>query len=69
MLCVKFIEVVMQARPKALFRVLFHKDARLRDAMRWYTRIGRNVWFWELYHFFFVTQRSKKTIKLEEFWE
>ena len=68
-LCVKFIELVLQARPAALFRVLFHRDARLRDAMRWYTRIGRRVWFWELYQFFFVTQRATKTITLEEFWE
>jgi len=68
-LCVKFIEVVMQARPKALFRTFFHKDARLRDAMRWYARIGRRVWFWELYQFFFVTKRIKTKITLEESWE
>ena len=68
-LCIKFIEVVMQARPKALFRTFFHNDTRLRDAMRWYTRIGRRVWFWELYQFFFVTQRTGKTIPLETFWE
>ena len=68
-LCVKFIEVVMQARPKALFRTFFQRDARLRDAMRWYTRIGRRVWFWELYQFFFVTKRTKETITLGEFWE
>jgi anaerobic magnesium-protoporphyrin IX monomethyl ester cyclase len=67
-LCMKLIEVIMQARPKALFRVLFHKDARLRDAMRWYTRIGRRVWFRELYQFFFVTKRTTTKIKLEEFW-
>ena len=68
-LCVKFIELVLQARPQALFRVLFHQDARLRNAMRWYTRIGRRVWFWELYQFFFVIKRTKTTITLEEFWD
>jgi anaerobic magnesium-protoporphyrin IX monomethyl ester cyclase len=65
---VKLIEVVMQTRPSALIRLLFHKEARLRSAMRWYTRIGRRVWLWELYQFFFVTKLDKKRIKLSDFW-
>ena len=68
-LCVKFIELIMQTRPKALKRLLFHQDARLRSAMRWYTNIGRRVWFWELYQFFFVTKLTKKKITLGEFWK
>jgi anaerobic magnesium-protoporphyrin IX monomethyl ester cyclase len=67
-LYVKIIEVIMQTRPSALVRLLFHKEARLRSAMRWYTRIGRRVWIWELYQFFFVTKLDKKKIRLSEFW-
>jgi anaerobic magnesium-protoporphyrin IX monomethyl ester cyclase len=67
-LCVKLIEVLMQARPKAIIRLLFHRDKRLRSAMRWYTNIGRKVWFWELYQFFFVTRLTKEKITLQEFW-
>jgi anaerobic magnesium-protoporphyrin IX monomethyl ester cyclase len=68
-LYVKLIELIMQTRPIALFRLFFHKEARLRSAMRWYTRIGRRVWFWELYQFFFVTKLNKQKIKMNEFWK
>jgi anaerobic magnesium-protoporphyrin IX monomethyl ester cyclase len=59
----------MQARPRALWRVFFHKDKNIRKAMRWYTRIGRNVYFWELYQFLFATKLTKDKVTLEEFWE
>jgi len=68
-LYVKLIEVIMQARPKAVFRLFFHKEQRLRSAMRWYTNIGRRVWLWELYQFFFVTKLSKQKIQLKDFWK
>ncbi len=67
-LYVKLIEIIMQTRPSAVMRLLFHKEARLRSAMRWYTRIGRRVWFYELYQFFFVTKLAKQKIKMHEFW-
>lgn len=66
-LCVKLIEVCVQARPKALYRVFFHPDRKLRRAMQWYTRIGRRVWFWELFQFFFVTRLSREKVKLKDF--
>jgi anaerobic magnesium-protoporphyrin IX monomethyl ester cyclase len=47
----KFTEMVVQSRPKALFRVLFHPDRRLRHAMRWYTQMGRRVWPYEILNF------------------
>jgi anaerobic magnesium-protoporphyrin IX monomethyl ester cyclase len=65
---VKLIELIMQSRPKAVKRLLFHREARIRSAMRWYTRIGRRVWFHELYQFFFVTKLTKKKIKMSDFW-
>lgn len=68
-LCVKLIEVIMQTRPRALRRLLFHREARLRSAMRWYTRIGRRVWFHELHQFFFVTRLTKQRVTMEQFWK
>ena len=68
-LCVKLVEVIMQARPSALKRLLFHHDARLRDAMRWYTNIGRKVWFYELFQFFFRDERQRTGILLSDFWK
>ena len=65
---VKLIEIILQLRPKALKRLFFHKEARLRSAMRWYTNIGRRVWFWELYQFFFVTKLTTEKVKMKDFW-
>jgi len=63
----KCIEVLMQARPKALARTLFHRDADYRHAMRWYTRIGRRVWFHEVLEFIFRTRLLKNGPKLQSF--
>jgi len=68
-LCVKAIELIMQTRPKALLRLFFHREARLRSAMWWYTRIGRRVWLHELHQFFFVTKLSRERIRMAEFWK
>jgi len=67
-LYVKLIEIIMQIRPNALKRLFFHKESRLRKAMWWYTKIGRRVWIWELYQFFFVNKLSKKRLKMKDFW-
>lgn len=68
LLCVKLIEVIMQARPKALKRLFFHEDKGIRNAMFWYTNIGKRVWFWELFDFFFITGTTKEKKKLKDFW-
>lgn len=68
-LSVKLIELMMQIRPSALKRLFFHNDARLRDAMRWYTNIGRRVWFYELFQFFFKDKHRRTDIKLSEVWK
>jgi anaerobic magnesium-protoporphyrin IX monomethyl ester cyclase len=47
----KFTEVVLQARPKALFRTYLHPDRGLRHAMRWYAQMGRRVWPHEILSF------------------
>ena len=67
MLWFKFTESVLQARPKALLRTLFHRNKRLRDAMRWYTRIGRRVWPYEIWQFL-KSRRMKDGPTVAEFW-
>ena len=65
---VKLIEVLVQTRPKALWRVLFHPDRKLRHAMRWYTRMGRRVWFHEVWHWLFRDRRISNGPSLQDFW-
>ncbi|GAB6845207.1 anaerobic magnesium-protoporphyrin IX monomethyl ester cyclase [Methylorubrum rhodinum] len=48
----KLIEVILQARPKALARLYLNRDPRLSHAMRWYTRMGRRVWRHEVVSWF-----------------
>ena len=69
LLLVKLLEVLVQTRPKALWRLFFHKDARLRDAMCWYTRIGKRVWFYEIFQFFFKERRYKGNMSLDGYWK
>jgi anaerobic magnesium-protoporphyrin IX monomethyl ester cyclase len=63
----KFTEMVLQCRPKAICRVLFHRDAGLRQAMRWYTRMGRRVWPYEIRNFL-RDRRLKDGPTVAEFW-
>jgi anaerobic magnesium-protoporphyrin IX monomethyl ester cyclase len=53
--------------PKAIARVLLHRDADFRHAMRWYTRIGRRVWCHEVFEFFFRTNHFSVRPTLESF--
>jgi len=68
MLWVKLIEVVMQMRPRALGRVLGHREWGLRAAQRWYYRIGRKVWFYEIGKFLWGDQRVAQGPTVGEFW-
>jgi len=56
-LWVKFIEVVTQARPPALRRLIWHPDKKIRHAIRWYYQMGRRVWFHEIISFFLRDKR------------
>lgn len=67
LLWVKFIEAVMQLRPRALRRLWFHPDGAFRAAQRWYYRIGRQVWPYEIWNFFFRDRRLKNGPTLAEF--
>lgn len=68
-LYVKTIEVIMQSRPKALMRLFFHRDKKIRKAMSWYTRIGKRVWIFEWMQFLFNDKHTSKSIKLSAFWK
>jgi anaerobic magnesium-protoporphyrin IX monomethyl ester cyclase len=65
---VKFIEAIMQLRPRSLWRLFAHRDRAFRAAMRWYYRIGRKVWFHEICNFLFGDHPQKKGPALEAFW-
>lgn len=68
LLWVKFIEAVMQGRPRALARVMAHADSSIRAAMQWYYRIGRRVWPFELWEFVVGERRVNAGPTLAEFW-
>jgi anaerobic magnesium-protoporphyrin IX monomethyl ester cyclase len=75
-LWVKFIELVLQARPKALWRAYFQSDRAARHGMNWFTRMGRRVLLHEWWNFFFCdreaylkgNRRVKDGPTLEQFW-
>lgn len=50
-LWVKSMEVIMQLRPKAIMRTLLNGDEDFLHAMRWYVKMGRRVWFHEVFDF------------------
>ncbi len=65
---VKVTELVMQTRPRALFRTFLQPDAELRSAMQWYTRMGRRVWPFELTRFFLRDRRTTTGPTVEGMW-
>ena len=50
-LWVKLTEAVLQLRPRALWRVLAHRDPVIRKALRWCYGVGRRAWLFELRSF------------------
>jgi anaerobic magnesium-protoporphyrin IX monomethyl ester cyclase len=64
----KLTEVVLQARPKALFRTYLHPDREVRWAMRWYSQMGRRVWPYEILNWFFRDRRTKTGPSVAAFW-
>jgi anaerobic magnesium-protoporphyrin IX monomethyl ester cyclase len=65
---VKFIEVLVQSRPRALWRLVAHRDPKIRHAIRWYYRMGRRVWFHEIWNFMVRDRREKNGPTLAQFW-
>ncbi len=68
MVMVKTMEVIMQLRPRALARVLLHRDPKIREAMRWYYRIGRRVWFYEWKTWLFDEERTARGPTVRAMW-
>ncbi|MBY0574066.1 MAG: hypothetical protein K2P84_10325 [Undibacterium sp.] len=64
---VKSMEVILQMRPKAIYRNLLSRDRDVAYAMRWYTKMGRRVWFHEVFNFIFKDKRVKNGPSLEKF--
>ena len=63
----KITEVVLQARPKALWRTYLHPDPKIRHAMQWYSQMGRRVWPYEIWNWLRdPLTRSGPTVA--EFW-
>jgi anaerobic magnesium-protoporphyrin IX monomethyl ester cyclase len=67
LLWVKSIEAICQVRPRALFRLFAHPNARVRAGMRWYSNIGRRVWIFELCQWLFRDRRTTVGPKLTDF--
>jgi anaerobic magnesium-protoporphyrin IX monomethyl ester cyclase len=65
---VKLTEVVLQARPRAVWRTFLQPDRELRDAMQWYTRMGRRVWPFEIYNFVFRDRRASSGPTVAQMW-
>ena len=64
---VQVTEVVLQARPKAIWRTYLQPDRCLRQSMQWYTQMGRRVWPYEIWNWFRdPLTRSGPTVS--EFW-
>ena len=67
-LWVKFIELVLQARPKAIWRAYFQANKAARHGMNWFTRMGRRVLVHEWWNFWFKDRRVEDGMTLREFW-
>lgn len=66
-LWVKFIEAAMQLRPRALWRLMWNPEPKIRHAIRWYYRMGRRVWLHEIREFL-VRDRTRSTgVSVEAF--
>ena len=67
-LWVKLIELVLQARPKALWRSFLQPDWASRHGMNWFTRMGRRVFVHEWLNFWWRDRRIKNGPTLTQFW-
>ena len=65
-LWVKAIEAMAQLRPRSLRRWAWNPDPKIRHAIRWYYRMGRRVWFHEIFGFLF-RDRVRPVARLEDF--
>jgi anaerobic magnesium-protoporphyrin IX monomethyl ester cyclase len=67
-LWVKLTEAVLQLRPRALRRVLAHRDPIIRKALRWCYRVGGRAWLFELRSFLSRRRHRTEEVTLAELW-
>ena len=65
-LMVKATELIVQLRPRALWRLLYYRDSARRRAYRWCFRNGGFVWLAELFEFFFQCSRLQEKRSLAD---
>ncbi|ONG50673.1 hypothetical protein BKE38_17495 [Pseudoroseomonas deserti] len=63
---VKLMELVVHARPRALWRVLAHPDRDLRKHLRWCFRYSFRVWRAEVFEFLFDNPRPRRRLTLKD---
>ena len=69
-LWVKLTEAILQLRPRALWRVIAHRDLKIRRALRWCYGVGARAWLFEMRSFLRPRrrQRSPRQVTLAQFW-
>ncbi|MEX0703073.1 MAG: magnesium-protoporphyrin IX monomethyl ester anaerobic oxidative cyclase [Planctomycetales bacterium] len=67
-LWVKLTEAVLQLRPRALRRVMSHRDRGIRRALRWCYGVGRRAWLFEVREFLTRRRRTAEISTLSDFW-
>jgi anaerobic magnesium-protoporphyrin IX monomethyl ester cyclase len=65
---VKLTEIVLQLRPRALRRVMGHRDPTIRRALRWCYAVGWRAWVFEVRSFLTRLFRRRGHVTLAEFW-
>ncbi len=65
---VKLTEAILQLRPRALWRVAFHRDRRIRRALRWCYGVGRRAWMFEVRSFVLRKRLQQCEVTLEHMW-
>lgn len=68
LLLVKTMEVIVQARPRAVLRLLADKDGARRRAYRWCVRNAAGVWLDEVHDFLFRGAHRRRSASLRDFW-
>ena len=67
-LWVKFIELILQGRPKSIWRSLFNADKAAKHGMNWFSRMGIRVLWHEWREFWFGSPRVNNGVTLAKFW-
>jgi anaerobic magnesium-protoporphyrin IX monomethyl ester cyclase len=66
--CVKAMELVLQLRPRALTRLVAHRDAAVRQGMRWYYQMGVRTWRHEILRFALHEKRQSAGPTVRQMW-